>query len=98
MTPLTCLDAVGRQGDPGGALSDRLEIQPHSPRRTLSALHLLLAPMDRYVAGEPAVYVLRSTTTPARAYVGYTTNMTKRLRRHNGEIAHGASATRTGRP
>ena len=54
--------------------------------------------MDRYVAGEPAVYVLRSTAKKDRAYVGFTTNMNQRLRRHNGEIAHGASATRTGRP
>jgi predicted GIY-YIG superfamily endonuclease len=54
--------------------------------------------MDRYVAGEPAVYVLRSTAKKHRAYVGFTTNMNQRLRRHNGEIAHGASATRAGRP
>ena len=42
-------------------------------------------------------YIIRSTTS-RRTYVGYTDNMTRRLRKHNGEIKGGAKATRTGRP
>jgi predicted GIY-YIG superfamily endonuclease len=42
-------------------------------------------------------YVLVSTKK-ARTYVGVTTNVPRRHRQHNGEIAGGARATRAGRP
>ena len=36
------------------------------------------------------VYVLRSLSSPARSYVGYTSDPAHRLRQHNGEVAGGA--------
>ena len=42
-------------------------------------------------------YLLKSTTT-RKTYFGYTKNVSKRLRQHNGEIKGGAKATRYGRP
>lgn len=43
------------------------------------------------------VYLLTSLTT-RRTYVGYTVNLARRLRQHNGEIKGGAKYTRYGRP
>lgn len=43
------------------------------------------------------VYVIKSKTNN-RTYVGITTNITRRLRQHNGEIKGGAKATRGFRP
>jgi len=43
------------------------------------------------------VYLLASTTS-RRTYVGYTCNLERRLRQHNGEIKGGAKYTRYGRP
>jgi structure-specific endonuclease subunit SLX1 len=42
-------------------------------------------------------YVLVSTTI-RRTYVGVTTDVDRRARQHNGELAGGARATRAGRP
>ena len=42
-------------------------------------------------------YLLRSTSSN-RTYFGYSTNVFRRLRQHNGEIKGGAKTTRTGRP
>lgn len=42
-------------------------------------------------------YLLQSTTCP-RTYFGYTTNIQRRLRQHNGEIKGGAKKTQQGRP
>lgn len=43
------------------------------------------------------VYLLKSTTTN-KTYIGYTSNINKRLRQHNGEISGGAKSTLYGRP
>lgn len=43
------------------------------------------------------VYLLKSTTTN-KTYVGYTVNLQRRLRQHNGIIKGGAKYTITGRP
>jgi len=43
------------------------------------------------------VYLLASTTS-RRTYVGYTVNLARRLRQHNGEIKGGAKYTHRGRP
>lgn len=43
------------------------------------------------------VYILRSTVAP-RTYVGMTSDVARRLRQHNGELAGGARYTRVGRP
>jgi putative endonuclease len=43
------------------------------------------------------VYVLRSTVA-RRTYVGMTSDLERRLRQHNGELAGGARYTRVGRP
>jgi predicted GIY-YIG superfamily endonuclease len=42
-------------------------------------------------------YLLKSTVLK-RTYIGYTVNVTQRLRKHNGEIKGGAKYTSTGRP
>jgi len=42
-------------------------------------------------------YVLVSTTK-RRTYVGVTTDVERRARQHNGELAGGARSTRAGRP
>lgn len=46
---------------------------------------------------EWSVYVLVSKSVE-RTYVGITTDMTRRLEQHNGELPGGASSTRSGRP
>jgi len=43
------------------------------------------------------VYLLKSTTSN-RTYIGYSINVYKRLRAHNGEISGGAKKTKIGRP
>ncbi|KAI8545896.1 hypothetical protein RHMOL_Rhmol07G0072600 [Rhododendron molle] len=45
-----------------------------------------------------AVYLILSTNTPIKTYVGVTTNFSRRLRQHNGELKGGAKASRIGRP
>ncbi|KAJ8748703.1 hypothetical protein K2173_011251 [Erythroxylum novogranatense] len=44
------------------------------------------------------VYLLLSTNSPIKTYVGVTTNFTRRLKQHNGELKGGARASRAGRP
>lgn len=43
------------------------------------------------------VYLLKSTVSN-RTYVGYTIDVHRRLRQHNGEITGGSKKTRQGRP
>ena len=43
------------------------------------------------------VYLLKSTTSN-RTYIGYTIDVNKRLKKHNGELSGGAKKTRKGRP
>jgi len=43
------------------------------------------------------VYILSSTVSK-KTYVGYTVNLKRRLRQHNGEIKGGAKKTSVGRP
>lgn len=49
-------------------------------------------------AGQNVVYVLRSITNPNLFYVGYTNNIERRIRQHNGLIAGGGKYTSTNRP
>ncbi|XP_024019556.1 structure-specific endonuclease subunit slx1 isoform X1 [Morus notabilis] len=44
------------------------------------------------------VYLIISTNTPIKTYVGVTTSFSRRLKQHNGELKGGAKATRSGRP
>jgi predicted GIY-YIG superfamily endonuclease len=44
------------------------------------------------------VYLLQSSVQPSRVYVGFTTDVERRLKKHNGLIAGGARYTTTGRP
>ncbi|KAM6595113.1 hypothetical protein CsatA_002816 [Cannabis sativa] len=45
-----------------------------------------------------SVYLIISTNTPIKTYVGVTTCFSRRLKQHNGELKGGAKATRSGRP
>ncbi|GMY22571.1 structure-specific endonuclease subunit slx1 [Fagus crenata] len=45
-----------------------------------------------------SVYLILSTNTPIKTYVGVTTDFPRRLRQHNGELKGGAKASRAGRP
>ncbi|CAM8920095.1 unnamed protein product [Rhodiola kirilowii] len=45
-----------------------------------------------------SVYLILSTNAPIRTYVGVTTDFSRRLRQHNGELKGGAKAARAGRP
>jgi predicted GIY-YIG superfamily endonuclease len=44
------------------------------------------------------VYLLQSQTAPNQTYVGYTNNLEKRIKQHNGELAGGALSTKRYRP
>ncbi|XP_010269715.1 PREDICTED: structure-specific endonuclease subunit SLX1 [Nelumbo nucifera] len=44
------------------------------------------------------VYLILSTNTPIKTYVGVTTDFPRRLKQHNGELKGGAKASRAGRP
>ncbi|CAN4080605.1 unnamed protein product [Withania somnifera] len=44
------------------------------------------------------VYLILSTNPPIKTYVGVTTNFSRRLKEHNGELKGGAKASRLGRP
>lgn len=50
------------------------------------------------LTGRPSCYIIRSQSRPGRTYCGYSTNVIRRLRQHNGEISGGAKSTRNGRP
>ncbi|KAF3959061.1 hypothetical protein CMV_016084 [Castanea mollissima] len=45
-----------------------------------------------------SVYLILSTNTPIKTYVGVTTDFSRRLKQHNGELKGGAKASRSGRP
>lgn len=45
-----------------------------------------------------SVYLILSTNIPIKTYVGVTTNFSRRLKQHNGELKGGAKASRSGRP
>lgn len=45
-----------------------------------------------------SVYLILSTNIPIKTYVGVTTNFSRRLRQHNGELKGGAKSSRVGRP
>ena len=44
------------------------------------------------------VYLLQSISNPRRTYIGYTVDVKRRLRQHNGEIQGGAKRTSRSRP
>lgn len=51
----------------------------------------------KYPPNESVCYILSSTIVN-RCYIGFTVNLTRRIRQHNGEIKGGARGTRYGRP
>ncbi|XP_024992911.1 structure-specific endonuclease subunit slx1 [Cynara cardunculus var. scolymus] len=64
-------------------------IKPHSrlPKSTSESNHL-----------NWSIYLILSTNPPFKTYVGVTTNFSRRLRQHNGELKGGAKASQAGRP
>lgn len=53
---------------------------------------------SRYSARSWSVYLILSTNIPIKTYVGVTTNFSRRLKQHNGQLKGGAKASRAGRP
>ncbi|KAF7824617.1 structure-specific endonuclease subunit slx1 [Senna tora] len=49
-------------------------------------------------SGSWCVYLILATNHPIKTYVGVTTNFSRRLKEHNGELRGGAKASRAGRP
>ncbi|KAH9624307.1 hypothetical protein KSS87_010685 [Heliosperma pusillum] len=47
---------------------------------------------------EWCVYLIASTNPPFKTYIGVTTDFSRRLKQHNGELPGGAKASRAGRP
>ncbi|XP_061998676.1 structure-specific endonuclease subunit slx1 isoform X1 [Rosa rugosa] len=45
-----------------------------------------------------SVYLILSTNAPIKTYVGVTTDFSRRLKQHNGELKGGAKASHAGRP
>ncbi|KAL5719902.1 hypothetical protein ACHQM5_012629 [Ranunculus cassubicifolius] len=45
-----------------------------------------------------SLYLIISTNNPIKTYVGVTTDFSRRLKQHNGELKGGAKASRSGRP
>ncbi|KAM2946398.1 structure-specific endonuclease subunit slx1 [Malus sylvestris] len=45
-----------------------------------------------------SVYLILSTNSPIKTYVGVTTDFSRRLKQHNGELKGGAKASSAGRP
>ncbi|KAF5198646.1 Excinuclease ABC, C subunit, N-terminal [Thalictrum thalictroides] len=45
-----------------------------------------------------SVYLIISTNKPIKTYVGVTTDFSRRLKQHNGDLKGGAKASRAGRP
>ncbi|KAK9064378.1 hypothetical protein SSX86_015760 [Deinandra increscens subsp. villosa] len=45
-----------------------------------------------------SVYLILSTNSPIKTYVGVTNNFSRRLKQHNGELKGGAKASQAGRP
>ncbi|MCB9564374.1 MAG: GIY-YIG nuclease family protein [Kofleriaceae bacterium] len=66
--------------------------QPTGPRKSATVAYDAAVPRAPWFA-----YVLVSVRT-RRTYVGVTTDVVRRTRQHNGELAGGARSTRAGRP
>lgn len=54
--------------------------------------------MTLWEKGDWIVYLLQSKSNPRRSYIGATNDLTKRIRKHNGEIKGGAKYTSKCRP
>ena len=67
---------------------------------TLSKVNNYIYPVLEIKDSPHKIYILRSENPnhPRRTYVGYTVNLRRRLRQHNGEITGGAKYTHIGRP
>ncbi|XP_058225859.1 structure-specific endonuclease subunit SLX1-like [Rhododendron vialii] len=71
----------------------------NSPSSPLRPFHYSPSPSSSSSTKHPwAVYLILSTNTPIKTYVGVTTNFSRRLRQHNDELKGGAKASRVGRP
>ncbi|KAL6977297.1 hypothetical protein U1Q18_026094 [Sarracenia purpurea var. burkii] len=78
--------------------------RPHpEPSKSLSPLQSARSPSSSSLKRSKSkhswsVYLILSTNTPIKTYVGVTTNFSRRLKQHNGELKGGAKASRAGRP
>ncbi|KAA8515618.1 hypothetical protein F0562_018771 [Nyssa sinensis] len=73
---------------------------PKPPKLSPSHLQPLPSSSKRSKSSKQSwsVYLILSTNIPIKTYVGVTTNFSRRLKQHNGELKGGAKASRAGRP
>ncbi|KAJ0094315.1 hypothetical protein Patl1_17077 [Pistacia atlantica] len=69
-----------------------------SPISRISKSQLQPSPNSKSKSRSWCVYLIISTNTPIKTYVGVTSNFSRRLKQHNGELKGGAKASRAGRP
>lgn len=55
-------------------------------------------PVIQLIDSRHKVYILQSIVNPKKTYVGYSVDINRRLRQHNGELVGGAKSTKSGRP
>ncbi|CAK9170536.1 unnamed protein product [Ilex paraguariensis] len=75
------------------SLSSNRQLSPPPPPSSLSS-----SSSNSSTKRPWSVYLILSTNIPIKTYVGVTTNVSRRLKQHNGELRGGAKASRAGRP
>lgn len=78
-------------------------IKPHStpnpnPYPKIELEKLSVTSIESTKGSSWCVYLIASTNPPFKTYVGVTTDFSRRLKQHNGELKGGAKASRAGRP
>ncbi|XP_057976810.1 structure-specific endonuclease subunit SLX1 isoform X2 [Malania oleifera] len=80
---------------PKSSLSQLQSSSPFAPSASPSSAR---TSQSRSASKSWSVYLILCTNAPIKTYVGVTTNFSRRLKEHNGELKGGAKASRAGRP
>ncbi|KAL5719932.1 hypothetical protein ACHQM5_012654 [Ranunculus cassubicifolius] len=73
----------------------RHSVKPHNTSQPLKSSPTQSQPS---ISSLWSLYLIISTNNPIKTYVGVTTDFSRRLKQHNGELKGGAKASRSGRP